>query len=250
MVNSQKSVLVFLDAISLIKNGRIILQDVSLRLHSDEIMTLIGPNGAGKTSLVRTLLGLEFPSSGQVKKTSKLTIGYVPQQLRLDPMMPLTVRRFLELSVSSCYANEQLLKKQLSEVGLLSKWEVAVLDLSDGERQRVLLARALLRNPDLLVLDEPMQGVDLKGQAELYQLIGNIRETKGCAILLVSHDLHFVMAATDTVVCLNQHVCCSGCPEAIQQDPAYLELFGPQALQGLAWYHHDHSLEGSVKEKT
>lgn len=223
-----------------------VLQNVQLSLHADEIVTLIGRNGAGKTTLVRTVLGLLKPDRGEVLRKPRLRIGYMPQKLHVDPTLPLSVERFLRLvpGVKRAAALEAL-----QEVGAAQVLDSPLQSISGGELQRVLLARALLREPELLVLDEPVQGVDIAGQAELYRLIGQLRERHGCGVLMVSHDLHLVMSATDRVVCLNRHICCSGHPEQVSSDPAFFELFGQDA-RSLAVYHHhhdhDHDLHGEV----
>jgi zinc transport system ATP-binding protein len=218
------------------------LAQVSLTVRRGEIVTVIGPNGAGKSTLLRILLGLLPPSSGSVRLLPGLRIGYVPQRLAIDETLPLTVRRFLSLAIDrrgAAAAGDPA--AALAEVGAPGLIDAPVQGLSGGELQRVLVARALLRAPDLLVLDEPAQGVDINGQAELFALIRRIRDRRHCGVLLVSHDLHLVMAATDHVVCLNHHICCSGHPEAVTRDPAYRALFGT-AADALAIYahHHDH----------
>ncbi len=215
---------------------RLLLEKVNLKIRRGEILTIIGPNGAGKTTLLRVALGLQKPTSGTVVRQPGLTIGYMPQSLHLDPTFPLTVKRFLTLACNDNFARVLPL---LAEVGAAHVVESAIQTLSGGELQRVLLARALVREPDLLVLDEPVQGVDVHGQVELYQLISRIRDQRGCAVLMVSHDLHLVMAATDQVLCLNRHICCSGTPESVTNDPAFVELFGPAAVQYMAVYVHD-----------
>ncbi len=217
--------------------GRTALEHVSLSLHAGEIVTVIGPNGAGKTTLLRVLLGLQAPSRGSVYRRTGISIGYVPQKVTIDATLPLTTRRFLEL----VHDRRLAIPSALTEVGAGHTEHLPVQTLSGGEMQRVLLARALLRVPDLLVLDEPVQGVDVSGQAELFALIRHIRDSRGCAVLLVSHDLHLVMASTDKVVCLNHHICCSGTPEAVTRHPEYRALFGT-ASDGFAVYahHHDH----------
>lgn len=222
--------------INLVIGQRQILHQVGLQLAPDEILTIIGPNGAGKTTLVRIALGLLQPTSGQVLRRPDISIGYMPQRLHLDPTFPLTVKRFLSM-VGKQHRGKIL--PLLQEVGAAHVLESPMQGLSGGELQRVILARALMRDPDLLVLDEPVQGVDVHGQLELYQLITRIRDRRHCAVMMVSHDLHLVMAATDRVLCLNQHICCSGTPESVTNDPAYLELFGPQAVKNLAIYTHD-----------
>jgi zinc transport system ATP-binding protein len=228
--------------------GRQLLEKVSLNVNPGEIVTLIGPNGAGKTPLVRIILGLLKADSGAVMLRPELRIGYMPQQLALSENMPLTVARFLALGA---YRGDQGIKEIVDRLAIDRFLRQPMQRLSGGERQRVLLARALMRQPDLLVLDEPVQGVDVTGQASLYSLITEIRNRYGCGVLMISHDLHLVMATTDQVLCLNKHVCCSGHPESVSQHPAYLELFGAPASAKLAVYthHHDHThdLHGNVE---
>ncbi len=222
------------------RNGRDLLIDVDLDIREGEIVTLIGPNGAGKTTLVRVLLGLEKPDRGEVHRRKDLRIGYVPQRFDVDSVIPLTVERFLRIG-----GNEprERISAILSDVDASYTRDQQLTELSGGELQRVVLARALLRAPNLLVLDEPVQGVDYTGEAELYNLIGRLRDDHGFGVLLVSHDLHIVMAKSDRVICLNRHVCCSGVPDTVAQHPAYVRLFGAQAARALAVYrhHHDHS---------
>ncbi len=226
--------------------GQAVLQDVHLSVKPGEIVTLIGPNGAGKTTLVRAVLGLLKPDSGSVWRQAKLRIGYMPQKLQVDATLPLSVLRFLRLVPGVDRAQALA---ALHEVGAPQVIDSPVQSVSGGELQRVLLARALLRKPQLLVLDEPVQGVDVAGQAELYSLITRLRDRYGCGVLMVSHDLHLVMSTTDQVICLNRHVCCSGHPEKVSNDPAFVEMFGEDA-QSLAIYHHrhdhNHDLHGSV----
>ncbi|HRX72105.1 MAG: zinc ABC transporter ATP-binding protein ZnuC [Candidatus Competibacteraceae bacterium] len=227
--------------------GNPILQAVNLQVSSGEIVALIGPNGAGKSTLVRIVLGLLRPDRGRVHLKPGLRVGYMPQRLMVDDTLPLTVQRFVTLGTT---ASRERVQSALREVGAAHVLDAPMQVISGGETQRALLARALLREPDLLVLDEPIQGVDLTGQYELYDLISNLRRQRGCGILMVSHELHLVMAATDHVLCLNRHVCCSGHPDLVAQDPAYLELFGIDGARRLAVYHHHHNhrhdLHGSV----
>lgn len=220
--------------------GRTVLDGIDLTVSAGEIVTLIGPNGSGKTTLVRTVLGLLAPDEGHVTRTPGLTVGYVPQTLAIDDSLPLTVRRFLLLGGQ---AGESRLNDALAEVGAEGLLDAPVQQISGGQLKRVLLARALLREPALLVLDEPGAGVDVTGQSAFYRLIRAIRDRHHCGILLVSHDLHLVMAATDRVVCLNRHVCCHGVPESVTRHPEYLALFGDAPVDGLAVYthHHDHT---------
>ncbi len=224
-----------------------ILHEVDLALIPGELVTLVGPNGAGKTTLVRLVLGLVAPTRGRVWRRPGLVVGYMPQKLAIDPGLPITVRRLLALARGSRPGD---LAEALDEVGAAHLIDSPVQSLSGGETQRVLLARALLRRPHLMVLDEPVRGVDVGGQVELYRLIADLRHRHGCAVLLVSHDLHLVMAATDRVVCLNHHVCCEGHPEMVSTHPEYRALLGPLAGEALAVYthHHDHEhgLAGEV----
>ncbi len=221
------------------------LSEVDLTVSEGEIVTLIGPNGAGKSTLVRVILKLIEPSAGRLWRRAGLRIGYLPQRMSIDPVLPLTVRRFLTLAQPG--SKDQALRGALDEVGGARLLGRSIQGLSGGELQRVLLARALLRRPHLLVLDEPVQGVDFGGQIALYDLIGRLRTRRGVAVLMVSHDLHVVMAATDRVVCLNRHVCCSGAPEAVSRNPAYTELFGTAAARGIAIYSHDHDHAHDLK---
>lgn len=228
------------------RGGRQIIHNIDLELKQGQIYTLIGPNGAGKSTLVKLLIGLNKPDKGKITRDSKLKIGYVPQKLHLDKNMPLTVERFLSFASN----DKDLIQAILAEMNITDLAQSLMYNLSGGEQQRVLLARAMLRKPNLLVLDEPVQGVDVKGQGELYQMIGSIRDRYQCGVLMVSHDLHLVMSATDEVICLNQHICCHGHPDSVSKDPAYLKLFGISEADNIAVYthHHDHhhDLEGNV----
>ena len=219
---------------------RWLIQNVDLSVGRGEIVTLIGPNGAGKSTLVRAAVGILRPDRGQVIRAPGLRIGYVPQRLSVDRTLPLTVRRFMTLTEGHPPAE---IDQALGEVGIAHLAGQELQTLSGGEFQRALIARALVRQPHLLVLDEPVQGVDFAGEIALYDLIRKIRDRLNCGVLLISHDLHIVMAATDTVVCLNHHVCCSGTPHAVAESPAYRQLFGTRAAQALAVYqhHHDHT---------
>jgi zinc transport system ATP-binding protein len=217
--------------------GRTILQGIDIDIAPNEIVTLIGPNGAGKTTLVRVLLGLEAPDKGTTRRKRGLVVGYVPQRFDVDRAIPLTVSRFVGLGRR---AEDEDMARVLGEVGAGKLGERQLSELSGGELQRVVLARALVRAPDVLVLDEPVRGVDYVGEAELYTLIGRLRSEHGFGVLLVSHDLHVVMAQSDRVVCLNRHVCCSGVPQSVAQHPEYARLFGPQAARAFGLYHHSH----------
>ena len=241
--------LLTVENVSLTLRNTPILQDVNLRVSPGEIVALIGPNGAGKSTLVRIVLSLIRADSGRVWLKPGIRVGYMPQRLAVSDTLPLSVQRFITLGAPATRAR---VRTALEEVGAPQVLDSPVQAISGGEMQRVLLARALLREPDLLVLDEPIQGVDLNGQYELYDLISGLRQRRGCGILMVSHELHLVMATTDQVLCLNRHVCCSGHPDHVARDPAYLELFGRDGAQRLAIYHHHHNhrhdLHGGVVE--
>lgn len=215
-----------------------VLSNVSMDLHSNCITTLIGPNGAGKTTLVRVVLGLLKPTHGKIWRRPDLRIGYMPQKLHIDRTLPLTVQRFMRLPHR---VSTESIREALTAVGAAHLQYRSIHDLSGGETQRMLLARALLRDPQLLVLDEPVQGVDINGQVELYELIAEIRQRRKIGVLMISHDLHLVMASTDHVVCLNHHVCCSGHPESVSNDPSFQDLFGPAHANVLALYSHHHN---------
>ena len=235
--------------LSLVTGGRELLSDITLTVSAGEIVTVIGPNGTGKTTLLRVLLGLIPPNAGSIFKKAKLRIGYLPQKVNVDPILPLSVSRIMKLTGN--YSSRQI-KIALEETGVASLREKPVYQLSGGEFQRVMLARTLLRSPELLVLDEPVQGVDYMGESELYKLIANLRTSHGCGVLMVSHDLHVVMASTDRVLCLNQHICCEGQPEDVSRHPEYLRMFGLDSGSALAVYshHHDHThhISGTLKE--
>jgi zinc transport system ATP-binding protein len=239
--------LAVLSGVSVMRGGRAILSGIDLVLNAGEILTIIGPNGGGKTTLLKVVLGLVRPDQGSVSVRPGLRVGYVPQRLQLDPTLPMTVRRLMRLTRR--YADADLLEA-LSETGVAHLIDADVTTLSGGEFQRLLIARALLARPELLVLDEPVQGVDFTGEVALYEKIADIRDRHGCGILLVSHDLHVVMAASDRVICLNSHVCCAGIPGEVAAAPEYLRLFGPRAAGAVALYehHHDHThdLHGEV----
>lgn len=218
--------------------SRRVLHGVNLSIQPGEIVTLVGPNGSGKSTLLRAMIGALEPSAGRVIRAPDLRIGYVPQALAVDPHLPLTVRRFL--SLPRPITNERA-ALALARAGLPMVGDRQLGDLSGGQRQRILLARALLNDPQLLVLDEPTQGLDQPGSAAFYQQIETIRADTGCAVLMVSHELHVVMAASDRVICLNGHVCCEGHPEHVASAPEYRALFGTGTGGALALYRHEHS---------
>jgi len=232
------SSLISLENISVSFGQRAVLSSVSLKLEPGRILTLLGPNGAGKSTLVRVVLGLIPPTKGKVVRHEQLRIGYVPQKIHLDATLPLTVERFMLLRGGVRRTDILPALKRVQAGQLL---QAPLQKLSGGEMQRVLLARALLNQPQLLVLDEPTQGVDVNGQVALYDLIDQLRRELNCGVLMVSHDLHLVMAKTDEVLCLNQHICCSGTPEAVSRHPEFISMFGPRGAEQLAIYRHQHN---------
>lgn len=218
-------------------HGKAAVSDVSLTVSASERVTIIGPNGGGKTTLLKLLLGLAAPDNGEITRKATLNIGYVPQRVSINSAMPMSVEWFLTL-----YAGKETIAPMAALTGIAGILSRSVHTLSGGEWQRVLLARALLKKPELLVLDEPMQGIDIAGQAQMYALINHAAKTLHAAVLMVSHDLHVVMSGTDHVVCLNHHICCEGHPHAVKEDAAYRDLFAPDVANNLAIYthHHDH----------
>ena len=222
-------------AIGVTRAGSHILDGVSLSIAPGEIVVLIGPNGSGKTTLVKALLGL-IPHQGEVHRKPDLRIGYVPQHFPRDPSLPMSVSRFLGI-----YGGEG--NAALARVGISALANHQLATLSGVEMARVLLARAIARKPDLLFLDEPFAGVDITGEAALYSLIAELRDEMGCGVLLVSHDLHVVMAQASRVICLNRHICCEGAAGAVVRDPAFVQLFGVRVAAELALYHHTHDHE-------
>ncbi|OJU67408.1 MAG: zinc ABC transporter ATP-binding protein [Rhizobiales bacterium 63-7] len=232
--------LVSLHDVGVRRNGRWLVRGVDFGVLPGEIVTLIGPNGSGKSTSAKAAIGVLKPDEGRVERKAGLKVGYVPQKITVDWTLPLTVRRLMTLTGS---LPEREIASALDAVGIAHLAKAEVQHLSGGEFQRALLARAVARKPDLLVLDELVQGVDFSGEIALYDLIKSIRNSTGCGILLISHDLHVVMAETDTVICLNGHVCCRGTPQAVSRSAEYRRLFGARAAETLAVYshHHDHT---------
>jgi zinc transport system ATP-binding protein len=248
-MNKEKKTLLKLENAGFSKNNKWLVKGVSLEVRQGEIVTLIGPNGSGKSTTAKIALGIYKDIEGKVKKfTNK--IGYVPQKISIDWTLPIRVIDFMSLT-------EQPTDKQiniaLNLTGVEHLKDKSLGNLSGGEFQRVLIARAIAKQPDILVLDEPVQGVDFKGEIALYELIKKISEELNCGILLISHDLHVVMSATDFVVCLNGHVCCSGTPQVVAKNDEYQELFGDRASTILSIYEHKHdhthSPDGTIKRK-
>lgn len=229
--------LVSLESTGVLRAGRWLVRGVSLTVDPGEIVTLIGPNGSGKSTTARMALGVLKPDEGSASQRAGICTAYVPQKLAIDWTLPLSVRRFMRLTGP---VSEREVDAAVVATGVEHLADAEVRNLSGGEFQRVLLARAIARKPDLLVLDEPVQGVDFTGEIALYDLIRQIRDDLNCGILLISHDLHVVMAATDQVICLNGHVCCSGTPTAVASSAEYKALFGARAASTLAVYEHSH----------
>ena len=226
--------------LSVKRGSSTLIHDVSLSVSRGEIVTLVGPNGSGKSTTVKAILGIQKPDSGSVSSLDAISIGYVPQKLEINSTMPLSVRRFMRLTHKH---KDAAIDAALATTGVSGLHDREMSELSGGEFQRVLMARAIATKPDLLVLDEPVQGVDFNAELEIYQLIAQLRDELNCGVLLVSHDLHIVMAETDTVICLNGHVCCSGSPQVVTTSPEFVDLFGARGSEALAIYrhHHDHS---------
>ncbi|OCL17864.1 zinc ABC transporter ATP-binding protein ZnuC [Gilliamella sp. wkB72] len=230
--------LMALNNISVKINQQKILYDVSLTINLSQIITILGPNGAGKSTLVKVILGLISPTTGTIERASDLTIGYVPQSINLNPTLPITVKRFMQLNKQLSYDD---IIQTLSLVKAQYLIDRSMHQLSGGELQRVLLAQALAKRPKLLILDEPTQGVDVNGQVLLYDLIIDAKTKFSCGVVMVSHDLHLVMAKTDEVICLNHHICCSGTPANVSNDPEFVSLFGPHGASQIALYKHHHN---------
>ena len=229
--------LIDMRGVGVFRSGRWLVRGVDLVIRPGEIVTLIGPNGSGKTTTAKTAVGILKPDAGRIERARDLVVGYVPQKLSVDRSLPMSVARMMTLTAR---VGADAIAAALKKVGIAHLAKAQVHDLSGGEFQRALLARAMLRRPRLLVLDEPVQGVDFSGEIALYELISELRDSEGCAVLLISHDLHVVMAKTDRVICLNGHVCCEGSPRSVAASPAYRQLFGDRAAEALAVYRHDH----------
>jgi len=227
---AQPTPLITLKNINVVFEQKTALRDINLSIYPNSIITIVGPNGGGKSTLLKTLLKLQTPTSGEVIYSANVRIGYVPQKIHLDHSLPMTVERFLALKKGVKTQEISIALEQLSIIHLRKN---NMQKLSGGEMQRVLLARAILNKPNLLVLDEPTQGVDINGQAELYQLIHRTQQALNCAVLMVSHDLHIVMADSKEVLCINQHIRCAGTPESLSNDPTFIRLLFPALLTGL-----------------
>ena len=224
--------------ISLSHHGKSILDKVSFELKQGEFITLIGPNGAGKSSLIKVLLGLTKADSGNIERANNIKLGYTPQTFKPNPFIPISVIDFLNLNQK---VNQSFLHETATLTGTESLLDLPLKNLSGGELQRVLLTRALLNKPNVLILDEPAQNLDVNGQMHLYKLIQNIHQQQGCAVLMVSHDLHRVMKESTQVLCLYHHICCIGQPESILKDSQFNDLFADQMDDLMATYEHHHN---------
>ncbi|WP_377193046.1 metal ABC transporter ATP-binding protein [Ruegeria meonggei] len=231
--------LVSVEGLSIRYGANTVLHHVDMVIEPGEIVTIVGPNGSGKTSLLRAVIGATKPVAGRVVQKPGLKIGYVPQKLHIDPTLPITVERFMRLTNQ---VSRQRCVDALDSAGVPDLLKRQMSQLSGGQFQRVLLARALINQPDILLLDEATQGLDQRGSAAFYQQIETVRSETGCAILMISHELHVVMSASDRVICLNGHVCCEGSPAVVASAPEYRALFGTGTGGALALYqhHHDH----------
>ncbi len=225
--------------ISLKINQHSILSEINLELEKGKITTLIGPNGGGKTSIARILLGILKPTSGKIIKDSHLKIGYMPQKIEIDKTIPITTKDFIQLSKHKLSIDDRL-KTLASRLNIEKNLERQIHDLSGGQMQKAMFLKALINNPDLLVLDEPTQYMDIAGIQDFYKVIDDIRKNNNCAILLISHDLHAVMQKTDLVFCVNKHICCHGTPESVNKHPEYISLFGNKNELAIYHHHHDH----------
>ena len=247
-MSMENNILVKLNNAGFKQNQKWLVKGVSLQVEKGKIVTLIGPNGSGKSTTAKIALGLFKNIEGEVEKYTN-NIGYVPQKISIDWTLPLRVKDFMLLTEN---LRDATVDEALSMTGVSHLKDKNLGNLSGGEFQRVLLARAISKKPELLVLDEPVQSVDFTGEIALYELIKKISEKLNCGILLISHDLHTVMSATDHVVCLNGHVCCSGTPIAVAKNNEYKALFGEQAAQTLSIYEHKHdhvhSSDGEIKK--
>jgi len=229
--------LISLNSVTIGYDNKIVLRDVDLTVKRGEIITIVGPNGSGKTSMMRALIGALVPTTGSVSRPKSLRVGYVPQKLNIDHSFPITVRRFLSVPKR---AKVEKISETAALVGIHDILDQQISTLSGGQFQRALLARAIIDTPALLLLDEPTQGLDQNGAARFYQLIAELKNKLDCAIVLVSHDLHVVMSASDRVICLNGHICCEGTPSVVSSAPEYRALFGTGTQGVLALYQHQH----------
>ena len=247
-MKNKSNYLVKIENAGILRSSKWLVRDVSLEVSKGQIVTLIGPNGSGKTTTAKMALNILSPDEGNIYRNTK-RISYVPQKINIDWALPLRVSDFMKITSD---IPDTLIVENLKLTGVEHLIQSDLKNLSGGEFQRVLIARAIAKKPDFLVMDEPVQGVDFNGEISLYQLIKNISDDLNCGILLISHDIHFVMSSTDHVICLNGHVCCSGTPSHVAKNPAYIELFGEHTASVLSLYkhkhEHTHSIDGSIVE--
>ena len=248
-MSENENKLIALENAGVMKNRKWLVRGITMSVSLGEIVTLIGPNGSGKTTTAKIALGLWNISEGIAKRKNNLRVGYVPQKLQIDWTVPINVNRFM--SLTNKISNKDIeFALSLTDTRHLAREEMR--GLSGGELQRVMVARAIALSPQLLVLDEPVQGVDFRGEETIYNLIEETRKKINCGILLISHDLHMVMSATDRVFCLNGHICCSGTPSFVANTPEFRELFGERMAKSLAVYKHNHDhehrIDGTIKK--
>lgn len=255
MNNNTLTPLIKIENLSVSMNDHIILKNISFEIYAKQIITIIGPNGAGKSTLIKTILGFIQPSDGKIIKNPNLKIGYMPQKIFFPEQIPISVIKFLSLNNKIknnkfiITSNSELNAELNNELGIEHLFNKSIHKLSGGELQRVLLAKALLGKPNILILDEPTKSIDLNGQAEFYKLCSNLQEKLNCAILMASHDLHIVMSDINSVICLNKHICCSGLPEAVSQHKEFIKLFGSN-INKLAFYPHYHDHKHTLNGDT
>ncbi len=229
--------LIHAENLSVIHNGKTVLEDVSLSISEKDFITIVGPNGAGKSILLKCLIGMLQPTEGSIKTSENLRCAYAPQDFSTENTLPISVKKFLTLNNKLSQDELNTVAEETNITNLLNR---QIHSLSGGERQRVLLGRALAKKPNLLVLDEPAQNLDVNAQQSFYELIENIYENRELSILMVSHELHLVMACSKKVICLYHHVCCSGTPQSVVNDPEFVKIFGPEMSRRMAIYHHEH----------
>jgi len=230
--------------VSLVQNNSQILNDINLTIYYKNLITIIGPSGSGKTSLLKLLAGLKKPSRGIVNRRQQLNVGYMPQKFPVSNLIPINAYKLVSLN---SHSSQKFLYEIIEELEINHLLKENITSLSGGELQRVLLAKALAKKPDLLILDEPGQGMDINGQAKLYDIVNRFNKKYDTTVIMASHDLHLVMKSSSHVICLNKHICCEGSPEDISQNPTYVELFGREALQSIGLYDHHHDHEHGLK---
>ncbi len=247
MTKKQKIILNVNNIVKKFRNKKV-LDEISFSIHEGEIVTIIGPNGGGKSTLAKIISGVVKQDSGTISFGKNINIGYMPQKLSINSSLPLDVEYFLRLQINTKVSDDELYTI-VKQVGIQNILKNSMHEVSGGENQRIMLARALLGKPNLLILDEPEQNVDVNGQAEIYSLLNELNKKQNIAILLISHDLHFVMRSSHHVICLNHHICCEGMPNKLRLDKRYIDLFGSEFADNLAIYPHHHDHKHDILEK-